>query len=66
MDGGRRDHDLEYVQQMSSRRGWTRCATNCQALIRSEPDFVAAASFQSQSQGAHGDTSAWIIKLSGA
>jgi Short C-terminal domain len=40
---------------MRSRRGWTRCATNCRRWFQSEPDFAAADSFQSQSQAARGN-----------
>jgi hypothetical protein len=54
MDGGRRDHDLGHVQQCAQGRVDALC-NELSALIRSEPDFVAAASFQSQSQGANGN-----------
>jgi hypothetical protein len=51
MDGGRRGHDLGYVQQCAQ----DALCNELSALIRSDPDFAAADSFQSQSQGARGN-----------
>ena len=54
MDGQRRDHELEYVQKMRSRRGWACCATNCQGLIRSEPDVCREITFNRKVRAAMG------------
>ena len=54
MDGRGRDHDLGHVQQFALKARVDALCNELSALIRSELDFVAADSFQSQSQGASG------------